>query len=380
MNRDAIKQSATYNGTSYVLDGGSAAAGYLTFGAGLQVPSTGAAAGDLYYFDVSVHVDILTGLNAGKWLVAHGYVKRDSAGVLTFTVQVVDTVSTQTANAALPALTLANGDAVMIGVVPSAYSLMRVRRRAATTQYTSLTDQGGTSTGSGWIKLFSSALFVVGESAIGAADGAVVLGDFASAGGRACCALGRNAGAFPDYSAVLGGYTGYANAPFEVGLGAVCDINGFQTGTTPTNVFFLPKGCGSLMLFTNNATPTNMVAYDPMGSGAGNTLTLGTGALFCDAGLSRFKASLTAVDVATGDTKEWDLAWMVKTALNASSSALFGSLSKTVVQADAGASTWDVTVTVDSANNQCSVQVTGEASTEIVWALSYDAKYVAVYV
>lgn len=118
---------------------------------------------------------------------------------------------------------------------------------------------------------------------------------------------------------------------------------------------------------TTDATPVdlNLVQYNGTDATAANEIQ-------CYKGLTVIDAVITAIDTATYDIKRWTVSFAVKTN-NSWTSSLFGTLSKTVVQADAGASTWDVGVTV--ADNYATIQVTGEAATTIIWGCTYEAHH-----
>ena len=81
-----------------------------------------------------------------------------------------------------------------------------------------------------------------------------------------------------------------------------------------------------------------------------------------------FKMQVVAREDATNDCKYWELSGAVKRDA-ANNTSLVGSVTKTVIGADAGASAWDVTVDADDTNESLRVQATGEASHTISWAV-----------
>lgn len=69
--------------------------------------------------------------------------------------------------------------------------------------------------------------------------------------------------------------------------------------------------------------------------------------------------------------KMWELKFAVKR-LTTGNPALVGSLTKTVVGADAGAATWDVDIIINITADSFELQVTGEAAKTIFWTGSFD--------
>jgi hypothetical protein len=80
-----------------------------------------------------------------------------------------------------------------------------------------------------------------------------------------------------------------------------------------------------------------------------------------------FTGRITARCETTGDCKFWEVKFGIKRASTGDPS-MVGSLTKTVIAADAGASTWDVDIVIDTANDGISVEVTGAAATTIRWS------------
>ena len=68
-----------------------------------------------------------------------------------------------------------------------------------------------------------------------------------------------------------------------------------------------------------------------------------------------------------GDTKAWEFKGAIKRGANAAATSIVGSVIKDVIASDAGASTWDITITADTTNGGIKVEVTGQASTTIRW-------------
>jgi hypothetical protein len=78
-----------------------------------------------------------------------------------------------------------------------------------------------------------------------------------------------------------------------------------------------------------------------------------------------FKVSVISGVTGGGNTKAWTLEGAIKRGANAASTAIVGSVTTTVVAADAGASTWTVTATADTTNGGLAITFTGQAATTI---------------
>ena len=73
-----------------------------------------------------------------------------------------------------------------------------------------------------------------------------------------------------------------------------------------------------------------------------------------------------------GNTKGWDIEGVIKRGANAASTALVGTATVTSGYADAGASTWTVTVTADTTNGCLAITVAGQAATTIRWVANIE--------
>ena len=80
-----------------------------------------------------------------------------------------------------------------------------------------------------------------------------------------------------------------------------------------------------------------------------------------------FNIQVVAREDATGDCAAWEFKGAIKRD-GSNNTALVGSVTKTVIAEDAGATAWDVTVDADDTNESLRIQVTGEASHTIKWA------------
>lgn len=79
-----------------------------------------------------------------------------------------------------------------------------------------------------------------------------------------------------------------------------------------------------------------------------------------------FRIKVVATENATSDTKFWEILGAIKRD-GSNNTSLVGSITKTVVAADTGASSWDVTVEADDSNEALIIKGTGEASHTIKW-------------
>jgi len=80
-----------------------------------------------------------------------------------------------------------------------------------------------------------------------------------------------------------------------------------------------------------------------------------------------FKIQVVAREAATNDCKIWEVSGGIKRD-GSNNTSLIGTITKTVIAADAGASAWDVDFDADDTNESLRCQVTGEAAHTISWA------------
>jgi hypothetical protein len=74
-----------------------------------------------------------------------------------------------------------------------------------------------------------------------------------------------------------------------------------------------------------------------------------------------------------GNTKAWSFEAAIKRGASAATTAIVGTVIKNIVAADAGAATWDITISADTTNGALAVSVTGQAATTIRWVCSLDS-------
>jgi hypothetical protein len=125
-------------------------------------------------------------------------------------------------------------------------------------------------------------------------------------------------------------------------------------------------------LDTANATPTKLVNGTDDGTNERTYLPIALNSTV------HFQGRVTALaSVATGgDAKTWLVDVMVKRGA-AGDPAVVGTATITSPHADAGASSWDLDVGIDTANDGVYFEVTGEAATDIRWVASLAATKVA---
>jgi hypothetical protein len=341
--RDRVKQTATHSGGTFDLAVGAAADGHVTFADAYGF--SGLSAGAFLWNDVPLLIERAN----GEWQVALARLNRDDSPV----VQTLNTVVFYSSSTG-SALVFDASEEVTISLVPaavmfSAFALAPLDVPAG--------DQHR-----------DSSVFYpyVGPAGTG---GLLAIGQGSSAAGLKAVAIGDNAGAGYAYAAAIGGKN--INAMTAAGLASGIGFVEFFAGAMEH--WLTAERC-VLNAATPDATPKAMGLSED-----GSTNILNSDSIYCDAGITRVKGSIVAISAA-GDMKVWDVDFAAKTTLDYATTALFGSLTKTVVNADAGAAAWDFGITFDSPTNTCVVEVTGAAATNIVWAARLDVVTSAVYV
>ena len=80
-----------------------------------------------------------------------------------------------------------------------------------------------------------------------------------------------------------------------------------------------------------------------------------------------FRVELVAGVTAGGDSKAFTFEGLIKRGANAAATSLVGTVTKTIVAQDSGASTWDADVSADTTLGALKLTCTGQASTTIRW-------------
>ena len=114
---------------------------------------------------------------------------------------------------------------------------------------------------------------------------------------------------------------------------------------------------------TTDATPTYLSGHTSDSAANWNRLDANSAVAF--------RITLIGHVTGAGDTKAWEFYGAVKQGATASTCALVGAVTKNIIAADSGASSWDADVVVESTSyGAFTVQVTGAASTTIRWNAS----------
>ena len=183
----------------------------------------------------------------------------------------------------------------------------------------------------------------------------IAIGADAVASGGSSLALGGQVNtASGTGSSVIGGYRGITRSisgyvVFPASLTPVSNANGVS------QMAFLILGRE-----TTDATAT-VLASTSTAVSTTNQLILANNSAYIVKG--RVIANVTAA----GNTKAWEFTGVLKRGANAAATSIVGTISKNIIAADAGASTWDIALTADTTNGGLAVTVTGQAATTIRW-------------
>ena len=114
-----------------------------------------------------------------------------------------------------------------------------------------------------------------------------------------------------------------------------------------------------------NSTSATSIVLLPLGD---NTQTADNTCSIMGYGVTVFDIYVMAtVKTAGGDAKCWRIEGMVTRATTASTTAIVGTNTTTVLGADSGASAWTMTVTANTTYGSVNLNATGAASTNIQW-------------
>ena len=224
---------------------------------------------------------------------------------------------------------------------------------------------GTTSSGSGSV--------AIGQGATASGVGAFAIGNLAAASGIGAFSFGTegdsNNTAAGDKSFVFGGSC-QTNATFGFAHGRYGNANRYGQDTRGFSIF---GNVGDAQLSqlgfrgsTTDATPTELTLFGQ----AGQYLTVGNNRTLS------FTANVAAhrTDV-TGTVAAWPSISGAITRDAGGSCRIVGAVTGagTTAICDAGAATWNVTLTADAANNRLAITVTGEAAKTIRWVVSVEA-------
>ena len=180
-----------------------------------------------------------------------------------------------------------------------------------------------------------------GSGSIAAGFQNVASGDYSAALGRDCQADGETAFASVYYADTRGIYGAVARAS-----GRFSSVGDAQRGN-----YTLRRET-----FTDSATE---LTTNGSSSGA-NRITLPNNRAY------KFRGQVIARSTA-GDVKSWDISGTIKRGANAAATAIVGSVTVTVKDEDAGASTWTLGVDANTTTGSLRIQGTGAAATTIRW-------------
>lgn len=236
------------------------------------------------------------------------------------------------------------------------------RTRTAATQVVSGTDSfavGAENTVNG------TAACALGSSNTASNSASAAIGQSNTCSGFASIVAGQNNNASGSYCAVFG-FSNVADAQGCMVFGRNGTNRGIEGALVQSNgVFSSNRGEAQSMRLglrveTTNATPT-VVTTNGSGAGANNQITLPNSSVYA------VKAIVAARQNSTGDCAMFELTFLVKRNANAASTAIVGTPTVTQVFADAGASTWAVSVTANTTTGCAAITVTGEAAKTIRW-------------
>lgn len=373
--RDRVKQTATvasYSGglAVYSLEGGAniAELGFRDVRNGYDIPTIAGRAVFAKMMQVPVFIE-----KGSEWLIARATIKRDATGpngVLTLEVDNSSPAVVVASSASTTSLfTVSN--TVTIAVVPSQVSFGDLAVWTANEPDSVDRLQDGTNA---WHGILAAGGIAHGDNSVaiggtvspnhkyGVAIGSNALCGVGGGSSKHCVVIGAEASAYHPGSVSLG-VSSWASTPgglchgvkdVGINVGGMRDIwQGHQV------VLMQAK--------TANATPGVMTQYEALSAGAEIARAMVSDFFWVDAGVQHYVAIISATDVATEDKKVWKMEFATKNIEAYGAAALLGSVTKTVIGADAGAAAWDVGVTIDVPNDKMQLSITGEAAKNILW-------------
>lgn len=220
---------------------------------------------------------------------------------------------------------------------------------------------GGPSSGGSSAAPISTGNFAI---AIGGGTGSV---HATTAAGGIAIGGSENVSVTVGQTGVVIGYNGQASQQGAVGFGPWVGTDfqgeiGFCTGRWTSNgdfkIFMVP-----LRQQTTDATPLEFTTgKGDQGAVATSPIVLTNNSTYI------FDVDIVARKSTTGtDYSAWNLKFCINREANAASTALVGTVTKTLIGQTSGASTWDVSATADTTNGRPNISVTGQASTTIRW-------------
>jgi hypothetical protein len=222
---------------------------------------------------------------------------------------------------------------------------------------------------------------VGGQTNTASGTASIVLGGSSNTAtsSNAAVVAGTNHTASAIYGVVLGGSDNTANGAYGVVIGGTNGINRSVNGSVASAFCVQPVAAAnginqgqSLILArqTTDATVTTLASSSSAASTTNQLVLPNNSAYYV-------RGSCIANVTGGGNTKAWSFEAAIKRGANAASTAIVGAVIKNVVAADAGAATWDITLSADTTNGAFRVQVTGQAATTIRWVCRLESTEVA---
>jgi hypothetical protein len=225
---------------------------------------------------------------------------------------------------------------------------------------------GGTTTatsafaaGSGATASGATSVALGGQNALASGSAAISMGDASNASGSQSVCIGANGLANASTAVVLGGLASSRSVEGIFALRPNNSAIGGFSGITQASIL-LPA------VQTTDATVTTLRSNSSAAT-TNNQLTLPSNSAYY------VRGSCIANVTGAGNTKAWSFEAAIKRGANAAATSIVGAVIKNIVAADAGASTWDITVDADTTNGALRVRVTGQAATTIRWVCRLDS-------
>jgi len=313
-----------------------------------------------------------TGVTAGTYIV--------SGSGLSWTVSTSQTVTSTTITGTAYTFTISQNATTAAGVTLSFYTPHGVvvggGNNQATGSYSFIGGGGDAGTAASRNTASGDWSFVGGgrnNTASGA--GSIIVGGGNNAGntasGNGSIVLGGNLhNSTGTNSVIAGGYGNRSDASSSIvnggSYGATRAINGytvFPASDSPlatSTVGMVQAAMLVLARQTTDATATVLCSNQFTASTTNQVILPNNAAYY-------FKVRVIAGVTGAGNTKAWTLEGAIKRGAGVGTTAIVGTVTTTIVAADAGASTWTVTATADTTNGGLAITVTGQASTTIRW-------------
>jgi len=290
----------------------------------------------------------------------------------------VDSLSATGAATNVDVALVAKGTGATLAQIPDGTTAGGNKRGQYATDWSKYRPQGSDYVASGSYSTVSGGASVKASGAYSTASGGYVN----VASGTYSTVIGgySNQNTSGSYS-TAGGYNSYGIGEASVAIGYSCRADtysvafGYRADTKDRPSCFSFGGYNrgdsghpfqsSLMNVsaeTTDATPTYLTGYTTDAATYWNRLDSNSAVAF--------RIILIGHVNAAGDTKAWEFYGAVKRGLSAATCTLVGAVTKNIIAADSGASSWDADVVVDTSTGAFTVQVTGAASTTIRWNAS----------